>query len=280
MFLQNGYRGTSMDEIAARAGVSKQTVYKQFGDKEGLFTEIVLGTIDQVGEPFFAGIGTLEDSENLEPELREPRPPAGRDRRGPAAPAAAAPGGRGSRPLPRAGPHLLRAGPGRTSATLTSTFQNLAERGLLQLKDPSSPRSTSTGWSSRFRSIGPCSTRTWSSAGPSWSTSRTRRFGSFSPPTGSKKRSLAEIPRAHSRARAQERHRGRCHRFARGRSPCEATVRVPDRERSSPTFAIEGRHYALIELDGLPARNSHEYEVLLDDRRVWPEPESHFPPLR
>ena len=60
-------------------------------------------------------------------------------------------------------------------------------------------------------------------------------------------------------------------------SPREATVRVPGRERSSRTFAIEGRHYSLIELDGLPARRSHEYEVLLDDRRVWPEPESHFP---
>ena len=54
----------------SRAGVSKQTVYKQFADKERLFTEIVLGTIDQVGEPFFGGIGTLDDSENLEPDLR------------------------------------------------------------------------------------------------------------------------------------------------------------------------------------------------------------------
>ena len=71
VFLQNGYSGTSMDEIAARAGVSKQTVYKQFADKERLFTEIVLGTIDQVGEPFFGGIGTLDDSEDLEPDLRE-----------------------------------------------------------------------------------------------------------------------------------------------------------------------------------------------------------------
>ncbi|MFG1941984.1 TetR/AcrR family transcriptional regulator [Nonomuraea sp. NPDC048826] len=44
VFLQNGYLGASMDEVAAKAAVSKQTVYKQFADKEHLFTEIILGT--------------------------------------------------------------------------------------------------------------------------------------------------------------------------------------------------------------------------------------------
>lgn len=43
LFLRNGYRDTSMDQVAADAGVSKQTVYKHFADKERLFTDIVLG---------------------------------------------------------------------------------------------------------------------------------------------------------------------------------------------------------------------------------------------
>jgi AcrR family transcriptional regulator len=37
-----------MDEVAARAAVSKQTVYKQFKDKEHLFAEIILGTTFQL----------------------------------------------------------------------------------------------------------------------------------------------------------------------------------------------------------------------------------------
>lgn len=47
LFLKQGYQGTTMDEIAAVAAVSKQTVYKQFEDKEQLFTGIVLGITDR-----------------------------------------------------------------------------------------------------------------------------------------------------------------------------------------------------------------------------------------
>lgn len=43
LFLRHGFRGTSMDEVASAAAVSKQTVYKQFADKENLFREIVDG---------------------------------------------------------------------------------------------------------------------------------------------------------------------------------------------------------------------------------------------
>ncbi|NWL78263.1 TetR/AcrR family transcriptional regulator [Pseudomonas taiwanensis] len=41
LFLQKGYDGSSMDAIAAEAGVSKLTVYSHFTDKETLFSAAV-----------------------------------------------------------------------------------------------------------------------------------------------------------------------------------------------------------------------------------------------
>lgn len=40
-FLANGYASTSMDRVAASAGVSKATVYSHFQDKAGLFSALV-----------------------------------------------------------------------------------------------------------------------------------------------------------------------------------------------------------------------------------------------
>lgn len=41
VFLEHGYVGTTMDQVAAAAGVSKPTVYSHFQDKETLFNALV-----------------------------------------------------------------------------------------------------------------------------------------------------------------------------------------------------------------------------------------------
>ncbi|MBD2534814.1 TetR/AcrR family transcriptional regulator [Nostoc flagelliforme FACHB-838] len=41
VFLKEGYARTSMDRVSAAAGVSKQTIYSHFQDKEGLFKALI-----------------------------------------------------------------------------------------------------------------------------------------------------------------------------------------------------------------------------------------------
>src|SRR5215831_3308511 len=41
LFAARGFEGTSIEEIAAQAGVSKPVVYEHFGGKEGLYAVVV-----------------------------------------------------------------------------------------------------------------------------------------------------------------------------------------------------------------------------------------------
>ena len=136
LFLRTGYRGTSMDEIAALAAVSKQTVYKHFADKEGLFSEIVTATVSEISDPVHEEVLRLEDSGDVEADLRglarellrmvmQPRilqlrrlviGEAGR--------------------FPELGRAFYEQGPGRTITALATAFEQLAERGVLRLDDP------------------------------------------------------------------------------------------------------------------------------------------------
>jgi len=45
LFLEKGFDGASMDEVAKRAGVSKQTVYSHFSNKEQLFSASIRAVI-------------------------------------------------------------------------------------------------------------------------------------------------------------------------------------------------------------------------------------------
>ena len=48
LFVENGYEGTSMEAVAAAAGVSKLTVYSHFGSKQGLFVAAVRAHCDRM----------------------------------------------------------------------------------------------------------------------------------------------------------------------------------------------------------------------------------------
>lgn len=52
VFVANGYVGTTTDQLAAAASVSKQTLYKEFGDKEGVFAALIQFACDHVDDPF------------------------------------------------------------------------------------------------------------------------------------------------------------------------------------------------------------------------------------
>jgi TetR/AcrR family transcriptional repressor of mexJK operon len=47
LFLQQGFSASSMDNVAQSAGVSKQTVYSHFANKEALFTAVIQHKVEQ-----------------------------------------------------------------------------------------------------------------------------------------------------------------------------------------------------------------------------------------
>ncbi|MEQ4673238.1 TetR/AcrR family transcriptional regulator [Providencia vermicola] len=48
VFLQYGFEGATLDMVIERAGGSRSTLYKNFGDKEGLFAAVIADMIDEI----------------------------------------------------------------------------------------------------------------------------------------------------------------------------------------------------------------------------------------
>ena len=71
VFLTHGYLGATTDEVAARASVSKQTLYKHFADKQTLFAEVILDTTVIVVEGLTGAVERrLENADDVPAALR------------------------------------------------------------------------------------------------------------------------------------------------------------------------------------------------------------------
>jgi TetR/AcrR family transcriptional regulator, mexJK operon transcriptional repressor len=137
LFLRNGYLGTSMDEVAQRADVSKQTVYAQFASKEALFVAMVgamttaaagqvnneVGVAPRDGKEVAGYLRAYAERQLmvvLTPRLMQLRRlvigEAGR--------------------FPQLGRAVYEGGPMRAIGAMASAFETLADRALLAVDDP------------------------------------------------------------------------------------------------------------------------------------------------
>jgi len=125
-----------MDQIAAAAAVSKQTVYKHFADKDRLFASVITGDIGDAEQQSRAVIDALPDSADLAADLRAfarqhlaivAQPHLVRLRRVVIAEADR---------FPDLASTWYASGPERGHATLADRFAALAAKGRLRIEDP------------------------------------------------------------------------------------------------------------------------------------------------
>ena len=137
VFVREGYAATSMDEVAAVAGVSKQTVYTHFGNKQQLFLAVINEAISGVLDEFLTVLATsFPDTGDLEGDLvrlgrilltRVMDPGLMAVRRLIIAEAVR---------FPELGRAWYESGPGRLAIELSESLRQLAENGQLSIEDP------------------------------------------------------------------------------------------------------------------------------------------------
>ena len=138
LFLRKGYTGTTMEEIAALAGLTKRTVYNNYADKDELFTQIVEDVVAlaeefarQLHEEFTVGItaanlrASLDDLGRrlalgiVRPEVIALRRLLIGESRG----------------FPALGTDYYRRAPGQVMDALAKGFGHLGRTGLLRVED-------------------------------------------------------------------------------------------------------------------------------------------------
>lgn len=136
VFVERGFAGTTMDDVAAAARASKQTLYQRFGDKVGLFEAVIESRIADAEAGTHTDLDALHDTDDLENDLRRFARQHLRDvlqphllhiRRVVIAEADR---------FPALAQKWFERGPERAHDTLADLFRHLTERGILQAEQP------------------------------------------------------------------------------------------------------------------------------------------------
>lgn len=138
LFLRNGYDGTTMEEVAALARLSKRTLYNLYPDKKALFTEVVTQIIayaQRFADHLIAGFEDVTAAELpaalhdlarrqalaiLRPEVIALRRLLIRE----------------AKSFPELAGEYFEAAPGRVLTSLAAAFESLTRAGLLHTPDP------------------------------------------------------------------------------------------------------------------------------------------------
>jgi len=133
VFMERGFEGASVDEIARAAGASKATLYSYFPDKRQLFTAVVqAGCLRQGGG---MALGRVDRDEPIEAALRRIAGEFGSFVLSPGAlemfRTCIAEAGR----FPELGRAFYEAGPGRARAQLVALLDDAVARGELAIED-------------------------------------------------------------------------------------------------------------------------------------------------
>lgn len=139
LFLRQGYVGTTMDQIAVQAGLTKRTLYNNYADKAALFVEIV-EEVTTYAERFAAELRAERSDGVTRATVRKSIEELGRRlalgivreetvmlRRMLIGEA---------RAFPEMGRSYFDRAPGQVLAALASHFAALGRRGLLKVPDP------------------------------------------------------------------------------------------------------------------------------------------------
>lgn len=138
LFLDHGYDGTTMEDVAAKSGLTKRTLYNNYGDKESLFRQVVDDTVsyaesfaDGLHGEFAVGITKANVAERLEAmgvrlTLGIVRPEVVALRRMLIG---------ASRDFPAVGREYFDRAPGRVLRALAQGFATLTRRRVLRARD-------------------------------------------------------------------------------------------------------------------------------------------------